>query len=287
MISSRPRLRRNVDLTWLNAYRLEAKADLCAFPRTTEDLLALSGRPWSVIGGGHNLILSKPRYGAGQPLLCLREFDRGIARRGVSLTAGAGASLRALCLVAAEHGLAGLESLWDIPSTLGGAVVMNAGAYGRSIHEMVESVEVMDMRDGRHIVLDQDDLASGYRKSALMDGTRVVTGVRLKLAASEPASVRQAMRSVALRRRRRFPYHQPNAGSVFKRPPDRPVGWMIEQLGLKGATQGGAVISPLHGGFIVNRGDATGADILALARRMQDAVAKRFSTVIELEQVIV
>jgi UDP-N-acetylmuramate dehydrogenase len=164
---------------------------------------------------------------------------------------------------------------------------MNAGAYGCAFHDRLVSVDAVDLKSGRSRSFARCELGTGYRRSALQGTNWIVTRATLRLRHSCPGQIREAMRQTAITRRRRFPYGLPNAGSVFKRPDGRPVGAMIEDIGLKGRRCGGAQISPLHGGFIVNGGGATGEQIAMLASEMQRAVSSAFGVSIELEQVVI
>ncbi|WP_419486464.1 UDP-N-acetylmuramate dehydrogenase, partial [Hominenteromicrobium sp.] len=193
---------------------------------------------------------------------------------------GAGASLATVCSFARGQGLAGLEFAWGIPGQLGGAVYMNAGAYGGEMKQVVERVHFLEA-DGTPGVMSGEDLAFGYRKSAFMGTKRIITSAELRLESGAEAEITAKMEDFMRRRREKQPLELPSAGSVFKRPEGYFAGTLIEQCGLKGFAVGGACVSEKHAGFIVNKGGATCADVEALIRAIQDTVFQ--ATGVELE----
>lgn len=188
-----------------------------------------------------------------------------------SLTAQAGATLQKLCNAAADHALAGLEFAFGIPGTVGGAVYMNAGAYGGEIKDVLYSITAMD-RSGCTHVYTTDELALGYRRSRLMESGEVVTSATVVLTPGDGDTIRTAMREFSQRRRQKQPIHLPSCGSTFKRPEGHFAGTLIEGCGLKGYRIGGASVSELHAGFLVNDGEGTAADYLALIAYVQKTV---------------
>jgi len=202
-----------------------------------------------------------------------------------AVVAGAGVPLARLSHEAAGRGLAGLEFAEGIPGTLGGAIVMNAGAYGGEIGSLVEWAEVLDLRSGagpRRWT--RDELGFGYRKSALQGlAGQIVTAVRLSLQRGDPAAVGAAMSEFAERRRAHQPLDRPSAGSFFMRPKGHYAGPMIEACGLKGYRVGGAMVSPKHANFILNAGGATAADVMAVASHVQETMDQRFGLWLEPE----
>lgn len=209
-----------------------------------------------------------------------------------AVVAGAGVALADLSSEAADRGMSGLEFAEGIPGTVGGAVVMNAGAYGGEIGTLVEWVEVLKApgpEDAAGAASGTDrwtreQLGFGYRKSALQDGGRyIVTRVKLALGRGDAAAVRAKTKEYAERRRTRQPLEYPSAGSFFVRPPGRYAGPMIEQCGLKGFRVGDAMVSPKHANFIVNLGNATARDVLAVAGHVQETVYDQFGVWLEPE----
>jgi len=199
----------------------------------------------------------------------------------ISIQAGAAAQLGRLSRAAVAHGLAGLEYAEGIPGTVGGALFMNAGAYGGEVAHAVESVEGLE-RDGRALDLPGHALAFGYRRSALPPGF-VVTAVRFRLRRAEPGQVRNRMDEARARRTAAQPHGRANAGSIFKNPNGDHAGRLIEVAGLKGARAGRARISERHANFIVNEGGARAADVKALMDVAQRVVWERSGVWLEPE----
>ncbi len=194
----------------------------------------------------------------------------------------AGTTLLTLCKVAAEAGLSGLEFAYGIPGTIGGAVYMNAGAYGGEIGQLIEFAEVFD---GEKIfTLRKEELSFSYRWSIFQEKKWIILRVALKLQSDDSKSIMRRMESILKRRIETQPLDQPSAGSVFKRPrPDFYVGKAIEELGLKGFKIGGAEVSKKHAGFIVNSGDATARDIRSLVEFIQQKVMTTYGVQLEPE----
>lgn len=281
-----------VCLTGLNSYRVAAYAACCIFPRTVdelaEDLCPEAGQTVHLLGHGCNVILSRPSYDASHRFVCTRFLDAEIVVEGETIQAGAGVRLRDLCRAAARAGLTGLEHLWDIPGSVGGAAYMNAGAYGASFYDGITEVEAYWPQDGAMRVLSRDDCRPAYRTTAFQGANAVITDVRLRLTPDDPARILAEMGKIGKLRRSKLPYDRPSAGSVFRRPEGAPpVGAIMEEAGLKGFTIGGARISRRHAGFIVNAGGATGEDILAVAGVMRGAARERYGVELVLEQVVV
>ena len=218
--------------------------------------------PYFILGNGSNLLVPDESLANGH-VLC-----------------GAGASLATVCSFARGQGLTGLEFAWGIPGQLGGAVYMNAGAYGGEMKQVVERVHFLEA-DGTPGVMSGEDLAFGYRKSAFMGTKRIITSAELRLESGAEAEITAKMEDFMRRRREKQPLELPSAGSVFKRPEGYFAGTLIEQCGLKGFAVGGACVSEKHAGFIVNKGGATCADVEALIRAIQDTVFQ--ATGVELE----
>ncbi|HET7087005.1 MAG TPA: UDP-N-acetylmuramate dehydrogenase [Rhizomicrobium sp.] len=283
-------IRREGELRWLNSFRIESWASECVFPEAAEDLLGLDEtfREAFVLGHGNNVILSRASYGKSTKFISMSRFDSEIEFHGTRTRVGAGASLRRLCIAAASRGLGGLERLWDIPSSVGGAIYMNAGAYDCDIHRVIRWVRIFDREKRLIRTFERSALVPGYRYSIFQGQPWIIVEAELELTESRVPDVLRMMREISIKRRKNFPYAFPNAGSVFKRPmTGLPVGKMVEQLGLKGTRRGGARISELHGGFIVSDGTATGCDIVYLANLIRSRVAQAFGMELEMEQVIV
>lgn len=201
-----------------------------------------------------------------------------------ALTAQSGALLTRLCNAAANAGLAGLEFAAGIPGTVGGAVYMNAGAYGGEMKDVVTNVTACAM-DGRTIAYNNEEMAFGYRHSVLSDADSpiVATSVTVALEKGDEDTIRTAMREFNTRRREKQPVNLPSCGSTFKRPKGYFAGTLIDQCGLKGLRVGGASVSTLHAGFLVNDQLGTAADYLALIAEVQRIVLEKTGVQLEPE----
>ena len=199
---------------------------------------------------------------------------RVAAADGCVLSAQAGVTLSALARKALDCGLGGLAFAYGIPGTVGGGVYMNAGAYGGQIADCLERATLLD-DTGEMLVLPASELALGYRSSALMDGGLTLLSADFRLAPASPESIRAEMDGNMRARREKQPLEYPSCGSTFKRPPGHFAGALIEQCGLKGYTVGGAQVSEKHAGFVINRGGATSADVLALIGHIQRVVREK------------
>ena len=197
---------------------------------------------------------------------------------GTRITAECGITLARLAMQARDAGLTGLEFAHGIPGSLGGAVTMNAGAYDGEMAQVVTGVTCLDAAGNVEQV---DAFDFGYRRSAFSDGTRMVLSVQMQLAAGDPTEIAARMDELACRRRDKQPLEYPSAGSMFKRPVGYYAAALIDQCGLKGLQVGGAQVSEKHAGFVINRGGATCADVLALVEQVRDKV--RNATGVELE----
>lgn len=235
--------------------------------------------PVLLIGRGSNLLVSD--QGLRGVVLCPRAETGEITCTGEGrFRLPAGLTLARAANFAAEQGYAGLEFAHGIPGTVGGAVYMNAGAYGGEMKQVVERVHFLEA-DGTPGAMSGEDLAFGYRKSAFMGTKRIITSAELRLESGAEAEITAKMEDFMRRRREKQPLELPSAGSVFKRPEGYFAGALIEQCGLKGFAVGGACVSEKHAGFIVNKGGATCADVEALIRAIQDTVFQ--ATGVELE----
>ena len=193
---------------------------------------------------------------------------------GERVRAGGGAALGGVCAAAARAGLSGIEAISGIPSSMGGAVRINAGAYGGEIFEVLESARLVS-RTGEARSVPASEIPHGYRWSKLIETREIVAEAVLRLRPAPREEIQAKTRTVAEKRRGALP-SEPNAGSVFKNPDGDYAGRLIEACGLKGERSGAALISPRHANVIVNTGGARAGDVLVLMRRMRDAVAEKF-----------
>jgi UDP-N-acetylmuramate dehydrogenase len=278
------------DLTDYNAYRLPARCDIAYFPESINDVVTLvrqlHGQPYVLLGSGHNVILARSTYTT--PFVIFQDALDQFTIDGTRVQAGAGVFTRALCEATATAGLSGLEVFYDIPSSLGGAVVMNAGAYGHEIRDVLVAVTAVDSRTGAVETMARDQLDLAYRHSRFQEQPYwIVVAVELELQRGDRDQIRADMERIKTDRWQKQPRDYPNAGSVFKRPQGRYVGPMIDQLGLKGKQVGGFRVSPKHGGFIEKVGDGTGAELMALIGEVKTAIDQAFDVDLELEQRVI
>lgn len=237
--------------------------------------------PWVIIGRGSNLLVSDEGY-EGAVVTLGREFSRTVlAEDGVTLTAGAGVILARLVNEVYSKGLSGLEFAMGIPGTVGGAVSMNAGTRDEWIDALV--TDVVTYRPGvgmRHY--SHDDVAWGYRMCGL-PRNEIILEATLKLRLLDKATIRARMERYLARRRQTQPIGTASCGSVFRNPPDRSVGKMVEDCGLKGFSIGGAEVSKVHGNFIINTGTATAADVAAVIRHVYGKVRETYGVELQPE----
>ena len=243
---------------------------------------AANGIRWQVIGNGSNLLV--PDGGVSGAVIQIGSncsYIRKSLKEGEILCA-AGASLSAAAAFAQKEGLTGLEFAWGIPGNVGGALFMNAGAYGGEMKDVVVCADYVDgMGNTRTIAASEMQL--GYRHSVFSEKDWCITKVKLQLRPGDPAEIRRTMEDLMERRKSKQPLEYPSAGSVFKRPEGNYAGALIEQCGLKGRQIGGAQVSEKHAGFIVNRGGASSRDVTQLIREIQNTVAEQTGYRLECE----
>ncbi|PKM75962.1 MAG: UDP-N-acetylenolpyruvoylglucosamine reductase [Firmicutes bacterium HGW-Firmicutes-15] len=226
-------------------------------------------------------------FGQGSNILVRDKGIRGIAIKlgnnlkdiridGEEIYAQAGVRLSELARKAAAYSLSGLEFAEGIPGSLGGAVVMNAGAYDGEMMNVVLEVETIK-QSGESRIFPRDDIGFNYRTSKFQHSDFIIVGAKMRLTQGDSEEIKAKMREYAHNRKEKQPLEYPSAGSVFKRPPGFYVGPMVEQLGLKGLRIGGAEVSTKHAGFIINRGNAKADDVLELINRIQKAAQEKFA----------
>ena len=198
----------------------------------------------------------------------------------------AGASLKSLCMFALENSLSGFEFAYGIPGTLGGAVYMNAGAYGGEMKDVLFSCKHIDA-DGNIGELSQDELDLRYRGSAYTDNGFTIVSAIMKLKKAEMTDIKAAMDDKLQRRKDKQPLEYPSAGSTFKRPEGYFAGSLIEESGLKGYTVGGAQVSEKHAGFVINKNKATATDVITLIKDVQKIVFEKHGVMLETEVKII
>ena len=228
--------------------------------------------PMMILGKGSNLLVSDE--GIDGAVIMLEGVFRDYSVEGSHISCGAGVPLSKLCIAAQENGLAGLEFAYGIPGSVGGAVYMNAGAYGGETKDVC--CEVIYLTPAGEIgTYLEDELDFSYRHSIFTENENIILFAKYRLTPDDPAAIKARMDDYLDRRRTKQPLDYPSAGSVFKRPPGAFAGTLIEQCGLKGKSVGGAQVSEKHAGFIVNAGGATCDDVMDLVKLVQDTVKEQ------------
>ena len=266
-------------------FRVGGPADVLVQPDETAlaAILALCRQyhvSYSFIGNGSNLLVGDK--GIRGVVIEMTDPMGNIEVDGTKITAQAGAMLSKIANTAASNGLGGMEFAAGIPGSVGGAVVMNAGAYGREMKDIIEKVYVLD-ENGAQLELDRDALDLGYRHSCIPEKKYIVTKVVLELVPRNEAEIRSEMKELNEKRAEKQPLQYPSAGSTFKRPEGYFAGKLIMDAGLRGYQVGGAQVSEKHCGFVINKGDATAADICQLMQDVADKVQAQFGVVLEPE----
>jgi UDP-N-acetylmuramate dehydrogenase len=281
---------KNLNLKEYNAYRINAVCAKAWFPENESDLKEIFNRNKNeqliILGNGNNIILSKENY--KEEFIILNScFDKVIVNN-TEIEAEAGVPLLQLSETALKHQLTGLEIFYDIPSSVGGAVVMNAGTKEGEIKDILVKVRFLDLADMQIREIAKEDIGFEYRNSFFQKhNDKIVLKARFKLKKGNPEQIKTRMEESKQTRWAKQPREYPNCGSVFKRPPGRFVGPMLDELGMKGFTIGGAKISEKHSGFIINTGNATGKDILTIIAEARKRVKEKFGVDLEVEQRII
>jgi len=277
--------RQGVPLSSLTSFGVGGPVAVLAVAENTEGLrnvlrsIADSGTKWFMLGAGTNVIFHDDGFDG--VVLRLGSAFANTERDGSNVRVGASALLSDTLSFCAEHSLSGLERLAGIPGSVGGAVAGNAGAYGATIGEKVQSLRGFGER-GAARRLESGDVHFDYRY-ADFGPPIVLTEVELSLEEGKREAIVAEMEEIVKRRRERQPYEFPCAGSVFKNPPEMKAARLIEQAGLKGRKVGGAQVSDKHANFIVNRGGASSSDVLSLIDIVREEVQSRFSVSLQLE----
>lgn len=236
--------------------------------------------PFFIMGNGSNLLVGDKGFKG--VILQVSDKMNAIRVAGNRIYAQAGAFLSQVARTAQAHGLTGLEFAAGIPGTVGGGVVMNAGAYDGEMKMVVEEVTVLN-KEGNELHLDNETMEFGYRTSAIKNQPFVVTECCFVLKAGDKDAIGEKMADFQQRRKDKQPLEYPSAGSTFKRPEGNFAGKLIMDAGLRGAKVGGAQVSEKHCGFVINTGDATAADVRKLITYIQDEVERQFSVRLETE----
>ena len=285
-ILSEEKIRRDEPMKTHTTFRVGGPADYFVMPETAEEVQRVTELcrteevPCYVIGNGSNLLVSDDGY-RGVILQIYRSMS-GISVQGNIIRAQAGALLSAIAAKACENSLTGFEFAAGIPGTIGGASVMNAGAYGGEMKDVLKSVTVLDSA-GQVRRIDRENLEMGYRTSIISREGYITLEAEIELSAGNPEEIRARMDDLRTRRVTKQPLEYPSAGSTFKRPEGYFAGKLIQDAGLAGFQVGGAKVSEKHCGFVINTGNATAADIHSLMRQGSAKVEEKFGVALEPE----
>lgn len=238
---------------------------------------------YGILGRGSNVIVSDEGFD-GVILLFGSDFA-DIDVSGNTIRCDAGALLASACVRAQQLGLTGMENLFGIPGTVGGALYMNAGAYGSEMKDIVVSADYID-ENCNICTIKKQDMELSYRRSFFSGSCRVIISVTMELENGDSDKIKAAMNECMAKRSAKQPLEYPSAGSTFKRPEGSYASLLIEQCGLKGLTCGGAMVSEKHSGFVINKGYATCADVLELCDKVKKIVKEKTGYQLELEPVI-
>lgn len=271
-------------------FRCGGNAEIFAIPGSIEELVAVvnvcrnNEYPYMVIGNGSNLLVRDEGYQG-----VIIEVDSRISTIdviGEDIVVDAGAKLSILAIAAMENDLAGLEFAHGIPGNLGGAVAMNAGAYGGEMKDVIKWVKALDS-EGNIITLDASELEMGYRTSRIAKENMIVLQARLGLNIGSADEISYIMQMLMQKRRASQPLEYPSAGSTFKRPEGYFAGKLVQDAGLRGYSVGGAMVSEKHCGFVINYDKATATDVIKLIADVQAKVKEQFGVDLEPEVKII
>ncbi len=266
-------------------FRTGGNAAWFVLPETPDDLKNVikactdADMPWFIVGNGSNLLVSDSGYRG--VIICTEKLN-DTEVFGTHIRAGSGALLSKIAGEALKNSLAGFEFASGIPGSVGGAAVMNAGAYGSEMKDVIESVTVLD-EDLDIRELSAGELGLGYRTSLLLEKGYPVIAVTYSLKEGDPEEIRSLMDDYNRQRREKQPLEYPSAGSAFKRPKGYFAGKLIEDAGMKGACVGGACVSEKHAGFVINRDNASAADIYELCKEVSARVKETSGVTLEME----
>jgi UDP-N-acetylmuramate dehydrogenase len=268
--------------------KIGGPADRLCLPYNVDELTKLldelkkSEKPWHVLGGGSNLLISST--GVPGTVIRLTQMAHMNNPETDVIEAGTGTRLPHLARYAATQGLSGLEFMVGIPGTVGGGVVMNAGAHGGCFAEVLESATVFDIEKWDLVTYSREQLGFEYRKSRINPTTQIVVSARFRLLPGKAEEITERTKHNEEYRWKTQPLSWPSAGSTFKNPePTRSAGSLLDQSGAKELREGNAAVSAVHANFVINMGGATSQEVVTLLKRMQAAVFEKFQVKLKLE----
>ena len=288
MLSSKEWVIKNADLTNYNTYGIHTKTKYLAKPNSREELKGLveflnnENIKYFVLGGGSNVILSDKMYDG---VIISLENLNNINIDNTKVEVDAGIVLGKFIMECINNSLGGLEYLALIPGTLGGALYGNAGVGNNCIYDYLENITIL--KDNEFITLEKKDINYSYRHTCFKNSDAIIVSATFKLYKDDTSNLKEIVKENRKKRLNSQPLEYKNAGSVFKNPEGDYAGRLIESLGLKGYTIGGAQISEKHANFIINVGNATGSDIRNLIKYIQEKVYNEYEIKLELEQIII
>ncbi len=280
-------VKKDVSMKMYTSFKTGGNAALMVSPTSEKQLLKLVKKCKSlgikpfVLGNGSNLLVSDK--GIDNVVIHIgKGFDEIKLLDETTVFCSSGVSLMKLCRFALENSLSGLEFAYGIPGTVGGAMYMNAGAYGGEMKDVAYECAYITF-DGENGVLKGDEMNLSYRKSAFTDSEKIIASAIFKLEKGSKTEIENKMNEFMSKRKEKQPLEYPSAGSTFKRPEGHFAGQLIEECGLRGKSIGGAQVSEKHCGFIINKSNATSADILDLIEFVRDEVLEQKGIMLETE----
>ena len=267
-------------------FKIGGPADYFLVPETGEEVGEIikicrkTDTPYFILGNGSNLLVGDGGY-RGAVIQVYRNMS-AVTVEGTTITAQAGALLSAVAAAAKNASLTGFEFAGGIPGTVGGAAVMNAGAYGGEMKDVLVEVTVMDA-EGKIFAISAEKLELGYRTSVIKKAGYIVLEAKIRLKEGDQEAIRERMKELTIQRTTKQPLEYPSAGSTFKRPEGYFAGKLVMDSGLRGYQVGGARISEKHCGFVINAGDATAKDVRTLMDNVRDIVYKKYGVTLEPE----
>ena len=288
-VTNKENIKINESLKKYTMTQLGGNADILVMPETEEEVEAIVQYtynhqiPLLILGNGSNMIV---RDGGVRGIVMNLSKLNQIKIEGTEVYAQSGALIMDVSKKAAEASLTGFEFACGIPGSVGGAMAMNAGAYGGEINDIIVHSTVLT-REGKRLVLSKEELELGYRKSIIAQKNYIVLSSLFRLEKGNKEEIDAKIADLTYKRQSKQPLEYPSAGSVFKRPPGYFAGKLIQDSGLQGKGVGGAEVSTKHAGFIINKGNATATDYIETIKMVQKVVKEKFGVELELEVKIV
>ena len=277
----------NADMSSHTSFKAGGCADLMVIPQDVEQLKAVlaimnkSGYPFMILGNGSNVLVKDSGYRG--VMVKIGDAFAKVSVEGCEVTAQAGAMLSSVSKAAAAASLTGLEFASGIPGSIGGAVFMNAGAYDGEMKMVLKHARVISKDGASDRYMTAEELEMGYRHTVLHETGEIVVEAVFALEEGDAAEIKAKIADLTAKRNSKQPVNFPSAGSFFKRPPGHFAGKLVQDAGLKGLTVGGAQVSELHSGFVINIGGATATDIIQLMEIVQQTVMDKFGVMLEPE----